>query len=71
MGFTRRCKKCSKNFPYDSEDCYWDYEGITPVKVIKCPHCKCIQAIKYGKIYNINNDIRFFNTQTVKLNNIK
>ncbi len=56
----KQCIKCEEDFWYSSEDCQWDYKGITPVKVTKCPQCKCIQAVKFEKIYNVNTDTKFY-----------
>lgn len=56
---SKKCVKCSERFEFLQEDTWWDYSGYTDVKLVKCP-CGCIQAIKYGKLHDLNKDERYY-----------
>lgn len=60
MKSSKECVKCNESFCYSSEECKWDYKGLQPVKIVECPNCGCVQAVRYEKIKNINTDKRFF-----------
>jgi len=60
----KKCIKCEEKFDFNlNEDSYWDYKGVTPTKLVKCPHCNCIQAIRYIKVENVNYDERYYITK--------
>lgn len=56
----KSCIKCKEKFTYCSDNSWWDYKGYTPTKLVKCPICGCIQAIKYEEEINPNYDRRFY-----------
>ena len=56
---SKKCIKCGNKFEYSPEDTWWDYSGFSDVKLVRCP-CGCIQAIKYGKSHDVNNDARYY-----------
>lgn len=60
VGNKKKCIRCNEDFYYKQDQCYWDYQGVTPTKVTKCPHCDCLQAIRYEKENNINLDARYY-----------
>lgn len=55
-----KCKKCSLYF--QPEKIWWVEQGMYSEKVTKCPHCECINVIKYqdGFNQNPNWDDRYF-----------
>lgn len=57
----KTCIKCKDDFTYYDKDTKWDENGMSSVKLVTCPYCKCVQAIKYGKIHDVNNDERYYN----------
>lgn len=47
------CIKCSDRFRYEPEETWWDYRGFDyDAKLVKCPHCGCINVIKYVEMPN-------------------
>ena len=54
------CKKCKDDFVYKLNETWWDYKGSTDTKLVKCPYCGTIQAIKYIVPKNINEDVRYY-----------
>jgi hypothetical protein len=57
---SKRCIKCGCRFSYSLEEAYWDYKGYSNTKLINCPECKCVQAVKYEKLHDVNNDSRYY-----------
>lgn len=59
---SKQCKKCKSKFDYTADETWWDYSGFTNTKLVKCPDCGCIQAIKYEESFglDVNNDLRFY-----------
>ena len=60
--YNKKCKKCESDFSYTFDDVWWDYKGYTNTKLVKCPECGCIQAVKYEDSFglDVNNDRRFY-----------
>ena len=58
--YNKKCIKCKEIFEYTLEDAWWDYQGLTDVKLIKCSKCGCIQAIQYKEPINPNYDRRYY-----------
>lgn len=56
----KKCIKCNEYFSYTQEDTWWDENGMSSTKLVKCPYCNCVQAIKYGKLQDLNNDERYY-----------
>ena len=56
----RKCVACNEFFFYDETQCRWDYENYTPAKIVRCPHCDCIQAVRYETEQDPNEDERFY-----------
>ena len=56
------CKKCHESFIFKPDEAYWIERGTYSEKVTKCPHCGCINAVKYidGFNQNPNLDQRYF-----------
>ena len=57
---SKQCKKCKSNFYYTSDDTFWNENGMSSTKLVKCPDCGCIQAIRYGKLHDVNFDERYY-----------
>ena len=56
----KKCVKCKEKFSYSPEDCKWNYDGTEPVKIVTCPNCQCLNAVKYEQNVNPNTDDRFY-----------
>lgn len=56
---SKKCIKCGERFDYLPKDTYWDENGTSSTKLVKCP-CGCVQAIKYGNLHEVNKDIRYY-----------
>lgn len=56
----KTCIKCETDFVYFPNETWWDYSGYTNTKLTRCPKCGCIQAVKYEKIQDLNNDARYY-----------
>lgn len=56
----KTCIKCGIDFVYFPDETWWDYRGFTNTKLTTCSNCGCIQAIKYEKPHDVNNDIRYY-----------
>ena len=56
---SKKCVKCGENFSYTQKNTFWDENGMSSTKLVRCP-CGCVQAIKYGKLHDVNNDERFY-----------
>jgi hypothetical protein len=58
----KKCRKCNSKFTYTSEDTWWDYSVFTNTKLVKCPDCGCVQAVKYEEGFglDVNSDSRFY-----------
>lgn len=54
------CLKCKKKFSYENSECFWDYSNYTPVKLIKCSKCGCINPVEYIEEKNVNLDVRYY-----------
>ena len=56
------CKKCKESFIFKSDESWWIEQGTYSEKVTKCPHCGCINVVKYqdGFNQNPNFDRRYF-----------
>ena len=56
------CKRCHEPFVFKPDDIWWIEHGVYSEKVTKCPHCGCINVIKYvnGFNQNPNLDDRYF-----------
>ncbi len=57
---TKECIRCNNDFKYSEDQCRWNYQGVTPTKIIECPHCSCIQAVKFEPEKNLNYDERYY-----------
>ena len=60
--YEKICKKCNEKFSYNHQDTWWNEQGMTSVKLIKCTHCGCIQAVLYDdfSMHDVNNDERYY-----------
>ena len=60
--YEHNCKKCHEFFIYESDDIRWIENGMYSEKVVKCPHCGCINVIKYKDGFNQNPNLnrRYF-----------
>lgn len=47
-------------FDWSDEEAWFDYKGYTPTKLVTCPECKTIQAVKYESEQNVNFDEKFY-----------
>lgn len=56
---SKKCIKCGEKFTYTTEDCFWNENGMSSTKLVRCT-CGCIQAIKYGKLHDVNKDERYY-----------
>lgn len=56
----KTCIKCGTDFICFPNETWWDYSGFTIVKLVRCPECGCIQAIKYEEPHDVNNDMRYY-----------
>ena len=57
------CKKCKEKFVYFPEETWWDEKGYGySTKLVKCPHCGCINVVKHVEDYglDVNSDDRFY-----------
>lgn len=54
------CSKCKEDFIYKQEETWWNEQGMSSVKLVKCPYCGCIQAIKFGELHDVNKDARYY-----------
>ena len=57
---TKTCIKCKEDFVWFPEESWWDYKNYTPAKLVKCPYCGCIQAVRYESEKNLNFDARYY-----------
>ncbi len=57
---SKKCIKCKEDFVYFHNETYWDESGSSSVKLVKCPYCKTPQALKFGRLYDTNNDTRYY-----------
>lgn len=59
---TKTCCKCGKSFSYMPENARWMEYGTYSQKVVDCPHCGCVNVVKYqdGFNQNPNLDERYF-----------
>lgn len=56
----KKCIKCNEDFIWFLEETWWDYQGLEPVKLTKCPNCGCIQTLEYEEMVNPNYDKRYY-----------
>ncbi len=56
---SKKCVKCGNEFEYSQDETWWNENGMSSTKLVKCP-CGCIQAIKYGKLHDVNKDSRYY-----------
>lgn len=56
---SKKCVKCGETFEYTQEDCWWNENGMSSTKLVKCT-CGCIQAVEYEDFHDVNNDIRYY-----------
>lgn len=57
---SKKCRRCNMNFNWSDEEAFWDYKGYSPTKLVTCPECKTIQAVKYESEQNVNFDERYY-----------
>lgn len=56
----KECIKCKEDFVFFPNETYWDESGSSSVKLVKCPYCGTPQALKFGKLHDVNNDDRYY-----------
>ena len=56
----KTCIKCKSDFIFFPDETWWDYSCFTVVKLVRCPECGCIQAIKYEEPHDVNKDTRYY-----------
>lgn len=58
----KTCIKCKDDFVYRYDETWWDENGSTSTKLVKCPYCNCIQAVTYrdDNAFRLNFDKRYY-----------
>lgn len=63
---SKKCIKCGERFTYTQEQTWWDENGTSSTKLVKCQCCGCVQAIKYSSLHNVNVDLRYYEYKSLK-----
>lgn len=60
--YSKTCMKCSDGFSYTEEDAKWHECSTYSVKVVKCPHCKAVNVLRYieDSGLHVNTDERYY-----------
>ena len=56
----KKCIKCKQDFIFFPEETWWNENGSSSTKLVKCPSCGCVQAVKYGSLHDVNMDMRYY-----------
>ena len=62
MSQERKCNKCGQDFEFTNEDCWWQEYSSYSLKLVKCPHCGCVNVIREieDRSLNLNFDSRYY-----------